>query len=157
MDVVTIKKEFPPYFANFSLPSAAKEQEIEVYRACVTRRIDQNSFLNSYEENGNQVVSGGDVNDPQQYCLSTYWKLKDVKRFVVIDSSYNPPFVLAKGHTTITDGVSCKTAEWKRCKSSHVDWWLYINAKPWLAFKETTYENELENLSRKEQRITNTL
>lgn len=144
MDVERIKKIFPSYFENFRLPEAAIEQEIEVYRACKTRKIERESFLNSYEENGFKIPPDCDKNDPQQYSLSTYFRLNDIKRFVTIDSQYNPPFVLAKGHTTADDGRSCKSKDWKKCKNSHVDWWLYVGAEPWRAFEETTYEHEKE-------------
>lgn len=144
MDSSKVKKVFPAYFSNFLLPEAAIEQTISVYRACPTRKIEKASFLNTYEENGYQVPVGMQADDPQVYCLSTAFRLKDVKRFVTINSAYNPPFLLAKGHTTKTDGLSCKTSDWKKTKSSHVDWWLYAEATPWIAFEETTYEHENE-------------
>ena len=50
MDVERIQKIFPKYFENFQLPEAAIEQEIEVYRACPTGKIEKASFLNTYEE-----------------------------------------------------------------------------------------------------------
>lgn len=144
MENEIIRKVFPEYFRAFALPDAAIEQEICVYRACPTRKIEKASFLNTYEENGFQVPVGLAADDPQVYCLSAYARLKDVKRFVVVDSKYQPPFLLAKGHTTKHDGLSCKTSDWKPNKGSHVDWWLYVDAKPWLAFEETTYEHERE-------------
>lgn len=147
MDGEKIQKIFPDYFSNFSLPNAAVEQEICVYRACPTRKIEKASFLNTYEENGFQVPVGFRTDNPQVYCMSTYFRLRDVRRFVVADSRFQPPFLLAKGHTTKHDGLSCKTSDWKEYKGSHVDWWLYVDAKPWLAFEETTYEHEQEGLS----------
>lgn len=145
-----MKRVFPEYFSNFeyNIPGAAKEQEIEVYRACPTRKIERESFLNTYEENGFKVTLGNDPKDPQQYCLSTCTKLKDIKRFVVQRSGFKEPFVLAKGHTTKEDGLSCITKNWKpKHHGSHVDWWLYNNAEPWLAFEVTDYESERNNLS----------
>lgn len=142
-----IRKIFPDYFSKFTLPEAATEQEISVYRACPTRKIEKASFLNTYEENGFQVPVGLAADNPQVYCMSTYYQLKDVKRFVVADSKYQPPFLLAKGHTTKQDGLSCKTSDWKAYKGSHVDWWLYVDAEPWLAFEEATYEQEQRSIS----------
>ena len=147
MDIEKARKLFPKYFENIELPTVAKEQVIEVYRACSTRKIERESFLNTYEENGNQISVGGKLDDPQEYCLSTYFKLNDVKRFVVIDSKYQPPWTLAKGHTTKEDGVSCKSKEWKKTRSSHVDWWLYLGAEPWLVFEEVLYDEEFERIS----------
>ena len=148
MELSEIIKRFPAYFKNFTLPKCATEQEIEVYRACRTRKIEKASFLNSFEENGLKVAVGGDEGDPQEYCLSTYSKLKDIKRFVAIDSKYSPPFLLAKGITHPSCGVSCVTKEWRaQCKSSHVDWWLYEDAEPWVYFREVDYEKELTAVS----------
>lgn len=147
MDSKTASKVFPEYFKNFALPGEAIEQEIPVYRACRTHKIEKKSFLNTYEENGFMNSPGALLDDPQEYCLSTFAKLRDVKRFVVIDSRYQPPWMLAKGHTTKIDGVSCKTSDWKPTKSSHVDWWLYRDAKPWLAFEPVDYNDEYEKLS----------
>lgn len=145
-----MKKIFPSYFSNFQLPSAAKEQEIEVYRACPTRKLERASFLNTYEQNGFKVTVGKETDDPQEYCMSTYTKLRDVKRFVAVDSRYDPPWALAKGHTTVYDGKSCKSKDWKEsCKNSHVDYWLYDGAEPWVAFELTEYEQEHEkNISK---------
>lgn len=150
VDSAKIQKVFPAYFSNIKLPDAAVEQEIAVYRACPTRKIEKASFLNTYEENGCRVPVGKESDDPQVYCLSTAFRLKDVQRFVIMTSKFQPPFLLAKGHTTCVDGVSCKTSDWKPVTGSHVDWWLYLDAKPWLAFEETTYEHEKEqqNLSK---------
>lgn len=145
MDTERIEKIFPKYFENFQLPETAIEQEIEVYRACPTRKIERASFLNTYEENGFRVPPDKDIHDPQVYCLSTAFRLKDVKRFVILESKYQPPWLLARGRTTKVDGRSCKTRDWKKHKGSHVDWWLYVDAKPWLAFEETTYEYEYEH------------
>lgn len=77
--------------------------------------------------------------------MSTYAKLKDVSRFVVVDSKYQPPWALAKGHTTAKDGLSCATRDWKeKYRSSHVDDWLYEGAEPWTAFGLVDYDEELE-------------
>lgn len=146
MDRETATKVFPAYFKSIKLPPQARGQELAVYRACPTHKIEKASFLNSYEENGFCVSPDMDADDPRQYSLSTYIALKDIKRFVVIDSRYQPPWLLAKGHTTREDGLSCKTKDWKKgYKSSHVDWWLYEGAQPWAAFEEITYNEE--NLS----------
>lgn len=140
-----IKKVFPAFFENFQLPAEAKEQEIAVYRACRTRKLERESFLCTYEENGFRITADGKEDDPQEYCMSTYAKLKDVSRFVVVDSKYQPPWALAKGHTTAKDGVSCATRDWKeKYRSSHVDDWLYEGAEPWTAFELVDYDEELE-------------
>lgn len=138
-----MKKCFPSYFQNFSLPGCAREQSISVYRACPTRKMEEASFLNSYEENGFTIAAGAKEDDPQQYCLSTCERLRDIHRFVAIDSRYSPPFTLARGTTHSACGVSCRTKDWKpKHKGSHVDWWLYVGATPWEHFSEVKYEEE---------------
>lgn len=136
-----IAKKFPSYFINFEMPEWAREQELVVYRACATGKVDRLSFLNSFEENGFAVSAGGDAADPQEYSLSTYTKYKDVKRFMALDSRYGVPFVIAKGITNPIHGICLETREWRaklgaRCRSSHVDWWLYEEARPWEEFEE---------------------
>lgn len=56
MTTEQMRKKFPAYMESIELPECAKEQEIVVYRACRTRKIEKASFLNSYEENGNKVL-----------------------------------------------------------------------------------------------------
>lgn len=34
------EKKFPSYFANFEMPEWAREQELEVFRACATGKVD---------------------------------------------------------------------------------------------------------------------
>ena len=136
-----ITKKFPLYFENFEMPEWAREQELEVYRACATGKIDEQSFLNSYEENDFEISVGGDPTNPQEYSLSTYTKYKDLKRFMKMDSRFGVPFVIAKGVTNPIHGISLETKEWKeklgiKYKGSHVDWWLYENAEPWKEFEE---------------------
>lgn len=140
-----IKKVFPSYIDNSIIPVWAKEQSIEVYRACRSGKVDQLSFMNSYEENGFKVLEDLGKYQASAYSLSTYTKMKDVKRFMTMTSDFGVPFIIAKGTTEPKYGVCLETSLWKKqlgdkCKSSHVDWWLYEGAKPWLAFKEVTYD-----------------
>lgn len=151
MDKGRVEKIFPSYFKYFEMPVAAREQEIEVYRACPTRKLERESFLNTYEQNGFRNSVQSNTDDPQEYCVSTYFRLNDIKRFVVIDSKYQPPWALAKGHTSCRWGLSCKTSDWKpKFKGSHVDYWLYKKAEPWKEFELTdyAYEHKNETISR---------
>lgn len=149
MDEKQGKKKFPSYFENFEMPEWAREQELEVYRACATGKVDEKSFLNSFEENGFQVSLGGEEDDPQEYSLSSYTKFKDVKRFMTMDSRFGVPFKIAKGITKPVHGICLETKEWKRnlgikCRGSHVDWWLYENAEPWKEFEEVILDEDRE-------------
>lgn len=145
MNKEQIVKKFPSYFENFEMPKWAREQELQVYRACATGKVDRESFLNSFEENEYKISVDGDVHDPQEYSLSTYIKLRDVKRFMTMDSRFGVPFVIAKGTTKPIHGICLETKEWKRnlgikYKGSHVDWWLYTDAEPYKEFE--VLENE---------------
>ena len=51
-----IEKIFPDYFNRFELPEGAREECIEVYRACRSGKCDKDSFLPSFEQN-NYVLS----------------------------------------------------------------------------------------------------
>ncbi|WP_294340385.1 hypothetical protein [uncultured Clostridium sp.] len=149
MDEKQGKKKFPSYFENFEMPEWAREQELEVYRACATGKVDEKSFLNSFEENGFQVSLGGEEDDPQEYSLSSYTKFKDVKRFMTMDSRFGVPFKIAKGITKPVHGICLETKEWKRnlgikYRGSHVDWWLYENAEPWKEFEEVILDEDRE-------------
>lgn len=140
------ERKFPSYFENFEIPKWAREQELQVYRACATGKVDSESFLNSFEENEFQISAGGDVSDPQEYSLSVYTKFRDVKRFMTMDSRYGVPFVIAKGITKSIHGICLETKEWKRklgvkYRGSHVDWWLYTDAEPCKEFEVLENEN----------------
>ena len=54
------EKKFPLYFNNFEIPEWAREQELEVFRACATGKVDRESFMNSFEENGYKISKDGD-------------------------------------------------------------------------------------------------
>ena len=153
MDEKQGKKKFPSYFENFEMPEWAREQELEVYRACATGKVDEKSFLNSFEENGFQVSLGGEEDDPQVYSLSSYTKFKDVKRFMTMDSRFGVPFKIAKGITKPVHGICLETKEWKRnlgikYRGSHVDWWLYENAEPWKEFEEVILDEDREYIQK---------
>ncbi len=127
-------KRFPAYFANFSLPKDAIEQEILGYRACKTNQLDEDSFTPSYEENGFKVNEDEDPLEPSVYSLSLFEKPKDVRRFAIINSDIRPPMKIAIGYTEPSCGVSQRTRERTKKKTSHIDWWLYEGAKPYLYF-----------------------
>ncbi len=125
-----LRKKFPSYFENFRLPEGAKEQRIDVFRACKTQKVNRDSFLPTFEEN-NYSSEGFDSSDPGLYSLSTYEKPKDVKRFANMNNKFRPPYKIAKGVTEPSCGPSQRTKERKpKQKSSHVDWWIYENEEP---------------------------
>ena len=144
------KKRFPNYFSKFEIPEWARPQIIKVFRACATGSIDRESFLNSYEENNFEVLAGVEETNPSMYSLSTYKKFKDVRRYMTTTSKYKKPYLIAVGNTNPKYGVCLETKEWKKMngeksKSSHVDYWLYEDAEPWLDFQMYNTEQQKEN------------
>ena len=135
MTITTIEKIFPDYFDRFEMPEGAREESITVYRACKTGKCDEASFIPSFEENGYKVNPPSEEKDPGQYSLSTYEKPKDIKRFVKINSEYSVPYKIAIGQTVPEFGKIQRTRERTGGKSSHVDWWLYKDAKPHTVFE----------------------
>lgn len=142
-----LRKKFPAYFKNFEMPKWAKEQELLVYRACRTGKVDQGSFLNSYEEAGYKLPVGASKDEPAQYSLSTYTKFKDTKRFMKFTNGFGKPYVIAKGITEPRFGLCLEDKVWiakrreigeevRKSRSSHVNWWLYEDATPWEVFKK---------------------
>lgn len=131
-----IEKIFPDYFDRFEMPKEAKEESIKVYRACRSGRCDKDSFLPSFEENGFQLSHpSDDPTDPGQYSLSTYEKPKDIRRFAAVTGDMKPPYKIAIGETNPRHGLTQRTRERRKCKSSHVDWWLYKDATPYDEFE----------------------
>jgi len=147
-----VEKCFPDYFQRFTLPPEAREQALTVYRACRTRKVDEGSFLNSYEESGCPPVDpeSEEPVDPSNYSLSTYTDQRQLKRFVAASAKIQPPLTLAVGTTEGCCGPCSPTAVWRTSpgpfqndqarKSKHVDWWLYKGARPWEHFEEIAYE-----------------
>lgn len=131
----TLERIFPDYFERFELPEGARSESIKVYRACKSGKCDRNSFLPTYEENGFAVDDGADETDPGQYSLSTYEKPTHVKRFAGVMYDIKEPCRIAAGLTNPIHGLVQRKRERKRCKSSHVDWWLYKDAAPYREFE----------------------
>ena len=129
-----IKRLFPKYFENFTLPDGAKEEEIRVYRACKTKQCDKESFTPTFEEKNYTYQNEDEKNDPSTYSLSTFEKPKDVKRFAVTNSEYRKPHKIAVGITSSECGVVQRTRERTGKRTSHVDWWLYEGSKPYEHF-----------------------
>lgn len=131
-----IKKLFPDYFIKFELPEGAREELIQVYRACRSGKCDRESFLPSFEEKGCNLKSVSDPADPSEYSLSTYEKPRDIKRFASMTSDMEVPYRIAIGETNPVYGLVQRTQDRKpKYKSSHVDWWLYKDATPYRDFE----------------------
>ena len=135
------EKKFPIYFRKFELPKEAGDNNYRVYRACKTHKLDKESFTPSFEENNFSYTPEEDEQDPSLYSLSVFQNPKDIKRFIKSRPTC-PPCKIAVGYTNPSCGPSVLTSIYKpinpktgkKNKSSHVDWWLYENAEPYLYF-----------------------
>ena len=133
-DIKRIEKIFPDYFKRFALPEGAREESIRVYRACRSGKCDKDSFLPSFEEHGFTLDPLADPDDPGQYSLSTYEKPTHIKRYACLMSDMQVPYKIAVGVTNPRHGLTQRTRERKKIRSSHVDWWLYKDAAPYEEF-----------------------
>lgn len=146
---IKIDKIFPEYFDRFKLPDGAREESIKVYRACRSGKCDKESFMPSFEESGFVLNPLADPTDPGNYSLSTYEKPTHVKRYANSISDMKVPYTIAIGYTDPRHGVSQRTKERKKVKNSHVDWWIYKDARPYEEFKIIeNFEEHLQNYIR---------
>ena len=132
--MITIEKVFPDYLDRFEMPEGAHEESIQVYRACRSGMCDRASFLPTFEQNGFKVREGDDEKDPSNYSMSTYEKPNHIKRFASMDSDMDVPYTIAIGFTNPVHGLVQKSRERKAKSGSHIDWWLYKDATPWIEF-----------------------
>ena len=135
-------KVFPSYM-TVDIPEGACEQTIDVYRICKTGTVEKGSFLSSYEEyEQRNDLDSLDLDDPGSYSVSGYEKRKDARRSLMFFTKKEPRAVPALGQTEPSCGPCQRTRERiKGKKGSHVDWWLYCDAKPWISFKEVTFDD----------------
>ena len=141
---------FPDYFSKDVVEEIlkhGKENNIVVYRVGKYGKDKTISFLNYYDE----VVMGlKTVMRKEKYLekcktnidnlsVSCYYDIDDIQYYydVTLKDDY-PERILLHGVTDSNYGLSQKTSERKRVNDSHVDWWLYKDSTPWLAFKEVT-------------------
>lgn len=144
-----IEKIFPDYFDRFQLPKGAREESIKVYRICKSRKCDRSSFLPSYEENNYKLNPMVDENDPGQYSLSTFEKPKDAKRFACVMAGMEEPYPIAIGFTNPKHGLVQRTKERTGKRTSHVDWRLYKDARPYEEFEIIAdFEEHFQNYLR---------
>lgn len=140
---------FPNYFSESvcnEICKHGKGQNILVYRVGKYGNNDKNAFLNYYEEvvEGLKVVRNKEKylekcrHDIDRLSVSCYENIEDIEDYykLTLKDTY-PQRILLQGETQKEHGLSGRTKERKSsCVSSHVDWWLFDKAKPWIAFKE---------------------
>lgn len=141
-----ILKKFPIDFPTTKLPEGIKEEAIEVYRICRTGKVEEKSFLPTYldelsKTKENEGVEGQEIG---YYSLSTYEKEKDARKKLRFFRGKQPIAIAAKGITDCSCGVIQRTKERRRCKDSHVDWWIYDGVCPHMFFHEVQLEDRRE-------------
>lgn len=140
---------FPEYFsvnAKKLILLNGKPQNRHVYRVAKYGRDTTTAFLNYYDE----VVLGlKTVRNKQKYLekckeeidrlsISCYYDIKDIIYYyeITLKDSY-PERILLESETNYKYGLSQVTSERKKeSTDSHVDWWLFKDATPWLIFNE---------------------
>lgn len=155
-----LERIFPDYFERYHLPpEGAREEVIQVYRACRTNKLEKESFLPTYEERGCIFFDETEKEDPGTFSLSTFEKARDVKHFAAMNSEFHPPYRIAIGKTMPVHGVVQRSKERdgvKYKRASHVDWWLYKNAEPYKEFELIddfmAYYEEMKRTREKEVR-----
>ena len=130
-----MERIFPDYFSLFELPEGARDEELQVYRACKSGKCDEISFIPTYEERGCKIYEGEDSKDPGLYSLSTFENPIHIKRFASMNSDMQVPYKIAIGITERRWGLVQPTRERKSKSKSHVDWWLYKGATPHKSFE----------------------
>ncbi len=116
-----LKRIFLDYFKNFDLPEGAREESIQVYRACKSGKCDAVSFIPTFEEKGCIIDETDDITDPGLYSLSTYEKPNHIKRLASMNSDMQIPYKIAIGRTEPVYGLVQPTKERKAKAGSHVD------------------------------------
>lgn len=140
---------FPDYFSENAVTQIiehGKKSNFVVYRVGKYGKDMSISFLNYYDE----IVLGlKTVMRKEQYLrqcekdidrlsVSCYQNKEDITYYfeITLKEDY-PDRILLKGITNSNCGLSQLTSERKKDRQdSHVDWWLFKNATPWLSFKE---------------------
>ncbi len=147
----TIEHIFPDYFssdARQKILENGAENNFIVYRVNKYGKDNTIAFLNYYEETirGLKIIRANRraktlekySNDINYLSVSCYRDIEDIIYYynVTLKKDY-PQRILLKGHLSGTHGLSQLTSERiAEKKNSHVDWWLYKNAAPWVDFEE---------------------
>lgn len=140
---------FPDYFSENSVKLIllhGRKENFHIYRVAKYGKDKTIAFLNYYEE----VIRGlKTVRNPEKYLekcknnidqlsVSCYYDINDLTYYFEITLKDNyPERILLEGITNSKYGLIQKTSERKKeKKNSHVDWWLFKDATPWIDFNE---------------------
>lgn len=140
---------FPDYFSSSvvsKIINNGRENNYYVYRLAKYGKKDETiAFLNYYEEviRGLKIVRKKEAylkeckNNMDRLSVSCYMDIEDINYYcgVTLKDHY-PEKIILEGTAKGKHGLSQITSERKEKNDSHVDWWLYKDATPWIDFKE---------------------
>lgn len=123
---------FPENFEKEILPPEAKKEEIPVYRVAKSGKIEEETFLSTYEEiqlgimeNKNlSEMSEEELRKPELYSTSCYLTLSKIKKTLNLMMRHYPQPIIIQGVTKY--GIAQRTGERTGdFKDKHVDWWIF--------------------------------
>lgn len=131
--LVELRKKFPVKFRDLPFlcpPEDSKPQTLKVYRACKNRadELTKEDFLPSDEE-GNLKQ---EPNKPAHFSVSFFGDKKAIKKIVL-------KYASQRGKHLVYGTIKSRYGFARQSKnSSHIDLWMYQDAKPWLDFLSET-------------------
>lgn len=135
---------FPENFETDILPKEARKENKAVYRIIKTGEIDRNSFIGTYEEMIRGMIpykKRMNMNDPGLYSTSCNIEYSEAEYALRMFMRHYPRPIIAKGETEGTCGPCQLTSEREERTDTHVDWWIFEEAKPQVCFTEVV-DNE---------------
>ncbi len=141
---------YPEKLLELIKADGARENRFEVFRICRTGIVNRDAFDSTYQDSFKKEYSSssGVVNrdvfqrkkiDIGDYSTSCSLSLKPLKRIIKAMYNTTPQQIIAKGITEPCCGLSMETKlslSKRKCNDSHIDWWIYKDAKPEKYFKE---------------------
>lgn len=124
--------KFPSYFPEGCPPDDASNEEIEVYRYCISNNeVTSDDFISYYQGNPSKYK-----NEILAYGLSVLLDYDECVKGLKTPALRKKFKGVAKGFTYKDMGVIKRTPN-SRSKS-HCTWWLYEGVKPESSFKIQT-------------------
>ena len=144
---------FPDNIEELILADGAGANSYTYYRISRTGLINRDEFIGTYEKSLGETASGHNRDmyrtaneelDIGDYSTSGYEKLRDAKRLLKCIKRYEEGPIIMEGWTDPECGLSMRTKDSKtrKCRDSHIDWWIYKEAHPEVLFKKIVLEQE---------------
>lgn len=131
---------FPDNFEEKILPKGAKKEDKHVYRIIKYGTINRDSFISTYEEIQKGLIpmpkKGLNLADPGTYSTSCNIEYSEAEYILDVFMRHHPKAFIAEGETKAFCGPCQLTSERENREGTHVDWWIYDDAKPHEYFTE---------------------